>query len=512
MRSFPRLSVSATLALIGAASLVDAREGATGALVQYWRGGFGSMTGNRLEWTHLRLELEERDGSLSGSGILLAGPQLPSPVRLRAYGRMRATRIELTFDDRDSRVACEGHGGSEFIEGECRRHGGRVDLRLVRVEPEVRADSLLGVYDLDGGHRVQIGRDALGLLMIDLRTGVVRSLFHKGGETYVAGPSLSVGHPAQWRLAFERDSGGAVTAVRIVDPSGASRRAVRRAGWAEEDYSVLNERDGVMLRGTLTLPARDDAPLPAIVWVHGSGPVTRHAAQFFPHYFADLGFAVLAVDKRGVGGSAGEYALPDGSSDNVRHLLRSADDVAWAIKTLKRDPRIDPTRIGLVGVSQAGWVMPAAAALETCAFTITLSGGATELSREAFYSALTREELADASLPSIDELLPRVRSMLPTDLDWTPTFARQPCPGLWLYGMKDRVNPSQLSIELLDWVRAFHDKDFTIVAFPDGNHALLDVRIGGLAGHHVADRFVPDLFVTIERWLGQLWLASEPPG
>jgi pimeloyl-ACP methyl ester carboxylesterase len=369
---------------------------------------------------------------------------------------------------------------------------------------------MLGVYQAEPGHRVQIGRTDVGLIMIDLRSGVARSLFHKGDETYVGGPRLLVGHPEQWRLRFERNADGLVEAVTIVEAGGEPRRAVRRSGFIEEEFSVLNEQDGVLLRGTLTLPVDVDRPIPAIVWVHGSGEVTRRGASFFPHYLADLGFAVLAMDKRGVGDSAGVYRPGDGSHDNVRHILRRAEDVAWAMKALKRDPRIDETRLGLVGASQAGWVMPVAAAIENCAFSITLSGGATEISREALYSKLTRESETDRSLPTIGQILPRVRAFRSTDRNWAGDFARQGCPGLWLYGMKDRVNPSQLSVELLRSVKNTYGTNFTIVQFADGNHALLEVELGGLAGRHTASRFVPDLFVTIERWLGQLWLAPDP--
>ncbi len=47
--------------------------------------------------------------------------------------------------------------------------------------------------------------------------------------------------------------------------------------------------------------------------------------------------------------------------------------------------------------------------------------------------------------------------------------------------MKDRSNPSQLCVEVLEAVKSEHDKDFSIALFPDGNHPLMQSRVGGRA-------------------------------
>ena len=225
--------------------------------------------------------------------------------------------------------------------------------------------------------------------------------------------------------------------------------------------------------------------------------------MFFPQYMADLGFALLAFDKRGVGESEGSYALPDGSTFNEAFLRRRAADVASAMDALRDHPRIVGEQVGAMGISQAGWVLPIAASSTDCAFTISMSGGATRLSQEEHFSELTDELVSDASLPSIEDALAKVRARKPRGHDWGVEFAKQRCPGLWLYGLNDRINPSQLCVEVLETVKAEHDRDFTIVQFPDGNHPLMESMIGGRAERLVLSRFVPGMFTAIEEWLAE---------
>ena len=74
-------------------------------------------------------------------------------------------------------------------------------------------------------------------------------------------------------------------------------------------------------------------------------------------------------------------------------------------------------------------------------------------------------------------------------------------PGLWLYGGKDRSNPSQLCIELLEQVRHESTKDFTWKLFPDGSHGLMQARYGGAAEYPTLSRRVPGLYQGVENWL-----------
>src|SRR3954447_4645452 len=115
------------------------------------------------------------------------------------------------------------------------------------------------------------------------------------------------------------------------------------------------------LAGTLTLPERD-LPVPAVLIASGSGPLDRDSnhrrARFdvtrqLAHALAEGGLASLRYDKRGVGGSPGDWRTA-GLHDNV-------DDLARARDALAARPEVDAGRLLLAGHSE-GAVLAAALA------------------------------------------------------------------------------------------------------------------------------------------------------
>src|SRR5436190_22982984 len=123
---------------------------------------------------------------------------------------------------------------------------------------------------------------------------------------------------------------------------------------------------------TLRVPSKDAAlaadlrlpegtpPFPAVVLVHGSGRVTRDQLSFLSRRFLDRGIAVVAYDKRGVGGSTGEYSGVGPKNSVAMFDLLSGDAIACA-EAIRGRKDIDARRIGLAGGSQAGWIIPVAA-------------------------------------------------------------------------------------------------------------------------------------------------------
>lgn len=110
----------------------------------------------------------------------------------------------------------------------------------------------------------------------------------------------------------------------------------------------------VELGGTLLVP-RSDRPVAAIVVTHSaSSPLGD--ASLYDHLKAmlpPLGIAVFTYDRRGSGRS--------GTATAGGNFALLADDAAAAVASLKGDPRIDPRRIGVWGLSQGGWIGPLAA-------------------------------------------------------------------------------------------------------------------------------------------------------
>lgn len=124
---------------------------------------------------------------------------------------------------------------------------------------------------------------------------------------------------------------------------------------------------GVELAATLTLPS-GAGPHPALLLLNGSGQGTRQNLKKFSDQLNAAGFATLVYDKRGSGQSTGSWTSAS-FDDNV-------SDAQAGIASLLKDTRIDPRRVGVWGVSQAGWFIPALVdRTPGLAFAIVLTGG-----------------------------------------------------------------------------------------------------------------------------------------
>ncbi len=107
------------------------------------------------------------------------------------------------------------------------------------------------------------------------------------------------------------------------------------------------------VEGDLLLPPGAEHA-PVIVYVWGAGPTNRQATIAKSPVLRSMlkaGYAVYLHDKPGSGGSTGEFT--PGLVFHERARLTAA-----ALDTLARHQRLDPTRMGLIGSSQAAYVMP----------------------------------------------------------------------------------------------------------------------------------------------------------
>ena len=106
---------------------------------------------------------------------------------------------------------------------------------------------------------------------------------------------------------------------------------------------------------TIYIPKKPQA---AIVIVHGSDQVPRMIK--FAELLSKNDILVLTYDKRGVGESGGVYAGPEVGTNNISrdNLNLLAKDASAAVNTIHKENKNLP--IGLVGFSQAGWIIPIA--------------------------------------------------------------------------------------------------------------------------------------------------------
>ncbi len=143
--------------------------------------------------------------------------------------------------------------------------------------------------------------------------------------------------------------------------------------YIEEEVTYENEKAGIKLAGTLTLP-HSEGPFPAVILITGSGAQDRNETVcghrpflVLADYLTRKGIAVLRVDDRGVGGSTGN--LLEATSEDL------ASDVLVGVKYLKGRKEVNPKEIGLIGHSEGGIIAPIAAAQSSdVAFIVLMAG------------------------------------------------------------------------------------------------------------------------------------------
>ena len=249
--------------------------------------------------------------------------------------------------------------------------------------------------------------------------------------------------------------------------------------FASTEHGYFQSGD-IRLYYAFDLPEGVERP-PLMVLSHGSGLVTTAANAKYARPLVQRGFAVFRFDKRGVGKSGGEY------SKDFDHMTVLAGDMVAAVDFIKGDPRIDPSRIGLMGQSQAGWVIPETAVRSPEVSFIILTSGPTVTGQQANYW----DQIADDESLSISELEAIFDEFDASDgnLNQRSNLEQLQVPGLWLYGEEDRIIPAGPSASIIEEVVTRLAKPFMVVIFPG-------------AGHSIEAHYWPELFAWYDQEIG----------
>ena len=235
--------------------------------------------------------------------------------------------------------------------------------------------------------------------------------------------------------------------------------------------------------------------------VHGSGATTREEFQVFEAWCALLGIAVLADDKRGVGQSAGRYPGEAATESTLDVLAR---DAQAEVRFVARLPEIDPSRVGLLGDSQAGWIISLAADREHAVrFGVALVGPTVTVDQTDTWGSLAGKSRAAPS-GSRTSMLAQTRALGESGFDPRPHLAKLDIPMLWVFGDDDRNVPTELCVAALQKLRAGHD--FTWAVLPM-THALLLLPDGLYSSLGRSPGFAPGLYPAIGDWLRSRGIA-----
>ncbi len=240
------------------------------------------------------------------------------------------------------------------------------------------------------------------------------------------------------------------------------------------DYTIQEvkfESQGVTLAGSILKPKK---PFAAVVIVHGSDPVKREME--FAKLLVQQGIAVLTYDKRGVGESGGVYVGPSVGTNNIdpTNLNLLSDDASAAINTFRTYLKTKKILIGLIGFSQAGWIIPLTAEKnKDVNFMVIFSGPVITTLEQLRFQFYTNgdENFWDTHTES------EAREHIKNDPDKYQFTATNPqkqlskltIPGLWIFGGKDIQIPVVLSMENLDRLKAT-GKRYEYSLFPALGH------------------------------------------
>ncbi len=236
-----------------------------------------------------------------------------------------------------------------------------------------------------------------------------------------------------------------------------------------ESGFVMN--GSIRLRWFLDLPV-GDGPFPAVAIGAGSGSVSADNSNTirFARGLNDLGFAVMRYDKRGTGGSDGEVVgVSTANSLSTVPLLGS--DMLAVLDQLLTDSRIDLTRVGLFGSSQANWYMPVVAdARPVVRFMVVVTGGVLPVGMQNRYEELTRidglsQEQAEAVLGLLADFTG------PLGFNQIPILERLGIPMLYLLGGADPGGPRGANLAAMEDLFA-DGVDLEVMVYEGGEHVL----------------------------------------
>lgn len=216
------------------------------------------------------------------------------------------------------------------------------------IAADANADCHVAAYRLADGSTVDIAPEGSGALRWRMLDGRVGRLAPGSGGTWtstrgwtkeVDGIIASFGDCAAGRISFAAIDGRAIT-FDVTETTFSS--------------------GGVTLMGRLVLP-KGNARVPVMVLGHGS---ERHSALvngFRQRLYPANGVGVFLFDKRGTGKSTGKY---------TQDFELLANDMVAAMQEARRLAGRRGSRFGFQGGSQAGWILPLAAAKTKADFVI----------------------------------------------------------------------------------------------------------------------------------------------
>ncbi|MBB5777311.1 alpha/beta hydrolase family protein [Nonomuraea jabiensis] len=265
---------------------------------------------------------------------------------------------------------------------------------------------------------------------------------------------------------------------------------------------------GLVLHGSVISPAgaRARSGRAGVVLVHGAGTGTKRDKLLGEAVaFARQGLSVLIYDKRSEG-----YSLFE------RSYSQLADDALGAVRTLRRQPGIDPAKVGIWGLSEGGWVAPLAASRsKDISFVILVGANALQPLRQQTWAvaaglrkAGVRGSFVDRTEPTMYRAIADAGMFPEPYYDPEPVIAsvRQPVLGIW--GVHDLLTPPRETPPI--FAKALEkggNRQYTFRFFADADHAAHRTPDGGVTR---LPELAPGYAELVGSWVGEATSGRAP--
>lgn len=282
------------------------------------------------------------------------------------------------------------------------------------------------------------------------------------------------------------------------------------------------------LLGVVNMP--QDVPkdsLTLLIFVHGDGALPANAHGYYApiwRHLAAKGVATLAWNKKGVGGSQGNWLMQD--------MKARAQEVHDVLKHIRASKKWRFSKIGVIGFSQGGWVLPLLDSTQLSCMIIV--SGAVNWMQQSNYLTTQRLKREGKSAKDIAKGLAqneadhqfllqnksyqayaayerKKRIVNDTNLvlmskeryyfvqknikvDATQGLQRIKCPVFAIFGDKDlNVNYRESARVYQNILRKYHPRPYTVKVYSNGTHGLLK--------HQHFQKINPDATFMWKFWL-----------
>lgn len=266
-----------------------------------------------------------------------------------------------------------------------------------------------------------------------------------------------------------------------------------------ERRDVAFHGNGIRISATVYKP-RTPGRHAAVVFVGGSAPFKRGLYALWAEHLARRGIVAIVPDKRGVGGTGGEFEKQNNTSKANLTLL--AGDAVAALMFASHQPEVDSLRLGLFGVSQGGWTVPMAALQSSQArFIIIVTGPTVSVHEEGVWSELRGDD-ERAGTKSRIEAERIIDTVNAGGVDARSRLAMLTIPGLWLFGSDDASIPTRKSVKVLDSLNRTGGMRFSFDSVPGYGHLVMGRE------QSVLPRVAPSAWRALDDWLIKQGLAT----